>query len=283
MFNGSGECFYKPYIGIAHRDPSYDKYMNSQECLIGPGTEFLGNYKVLLRADMDTFPTPRFRGFWPEGVLVDKHYSTNFNLRSIKYALKKVACEAGMEHKGLYNPGSTWYGDARRLRQMAKLVVALNKFGRASLFGPGTVCRCAECTDISPGCAWSKGIYPGVLLLYMQELAVNRVLTQKEWDELPSSLFDQGVSSTTTSVCGPALLHCYQHQELFSKLAFGVNKYVNFDMSNLDLTVVSGYAAYMALTSNGQGNHGEAALQAFNKKTSGLSLWQWCDKSKSKS
>ena len=115
--------------------------MNSQECLIGPGTEFLADYRILLRADMDTFPTPRFRGFWPEGVLVDSHYSTNFNLRSIKHALKKVACEAGLEHKGLYNPGSTWYGDARRVRHMAKLTVALNKFGRASLFGPGTICR----------------------------------------------------------------------------------------------------------------------------------------------
>ena len=205
---------------MAHREPGYDKYMNSQECLIGPGSDFLADYRILLRADMDTFPTPRFRGFWPEGVLVDSHYSTNFNLRSIKHALKKVACEAGLEHKGLYNPGSTWYGDARRVRHMAKLTVALNKFGRASLFGPGTICRlgkfqvqkffhrCAECKEINPGCAWSKGIYPGVLLLYMQELAVNRVLTKKEWDELPSGLLDQGVSSTVTTVCGPALLHC---------------------------------------------------------------------------
>merc|ERR1712203_944783 len=47
-FNGSGKCFYKPYIGIAHREPGYDKYMNSQECLIGPGTEFLADYRILL-------------------------------------------------------------------------------------------------------------------------------------------------------------------------------------------------------------------------------------------
>ena len=54
-------------------------------------------------------------------------------------------------------------------------------------------------------CAWSKGPYPGVLLLYMQvgnlvltrvtivwqELAVNRVLSQQEWDNLPSGLLDQ--------------------------------------------------------------------------------------------
>ena len=96
------------FLGIAHREPGYDKYMNSQECLIGPGTDFLADYRILLRADMDTFPTPRFRGFWPEGVLVDSHYSTNFNLRSIKHALKKVACEAGLEHKGFLSIAENW-------------------------------------------------------------------------------------------------------------------------------------------------------------------------------
>ena len=57
------------------------RYMNSQECLVGPGTDFLADYKLLLRADLDTFPTPRFRGLWPEGVLVDRNYQTNFGLR----------------------------------------------------------------------------------------------------------------------------------------------------------------------------------------------------------
>ena len=65
--------------------------------------------------------------------------------------------------------------------------------------------RCAECTVMPEACAWSKGPYPGVLLLYMQvgnlvltrvtivpqELAVNRVLSQQEWDNLPSGLLDQ--------------------------------------------------------------------------------------------
>ena len=143
---GKGACLYHPYMGISYRDPTFDMYMNSQECLVGPGTEFLGGYKVLLRfmslisalpyrgqtwptwplmacyfsvivliinmdrADMDTFPTPGLLGFWPEGVLLNNQYRTNFNLRrfssncrqqqfsfiyffSIKYALKKIACE----------------------------------------------------------------------------------------------------------------------------------------------------------------------------------------------
>ena len=83
-FTSPGQCLYKPYLGIAYRDKTYDPYMNSQECLYGPGSEFLAQYTILLRADLDTFPTPRFLDWWPEGIIVDKNYHTNFNLDSIK-------------------------------------------------------------------------------------------------------------------------------------------------------------------------------------------------------
>ena len=138
---GPGQCLFKPYLGIAYRDKSYDPYMNSQECLYGPGSEFLSQYTILLRADLDTFPTPRFLDYWPEGIIVDRNYHTNFDLDSIKNAIRGLACSAGIDHKEWYNPGSTWYGDARRVRNMAKVTVALNKFGRAQMFGPGTACR----------------------------------------------------------------------------------------------------------------------------------------------
>jgi len=83
------------YVGITYRDNSFDSYMNSQECLFGPGSEFLSHYKVLLRADMDTFPTPRLLGFWPEGVIVDKGYGTMMGKESIKEALRQLACALG--------------------------------------------------------------------------------------------------------------------------------------------------------------------------------------------
>ena len=169
-----GQCLYKPYLGVAYRDKTYDGYMNSQECLIGPGSEFLAQYTLILRADLDTFPTPRFLNWWPETIIVDKSYSTNFNLDSIKNAIKAVACSAGIDHKGWYNPGSTWYGDARRVRNMAKITVALNKFGRAQMFGPGTECRCATCNKLPSTCGWGGGPYVGTLLLYLQEIAVNK-------------------------------------------------------------------------------------------------------------
>ena len=55
---------------------------------------------MLLRADLDTFPTPRLLGNWPAGVLVDRGYYTNHGLESIKRALQEFACSAGIQHRG---------------------------------------------------------------------------------------------------------------------------------------------------------------------------------------
>ena len=140
-YTGPGQCLYRPYLGISHRDKSYDPYMNSQECLYGPGSEFLSQFTLLLRADLDTIPTPGFLGYWPRGIIVDTNWQTNHNLETIKSAIRTLASDAGIEHRGWFNPGSAWYGNTRRLRNMARITVALNKYGRAQMFGPGTVCR----------------------------------------------------------------------------------------------------------------------------------------------
>ena len=74
-------------------------------------------------------------------MVVDKGYMTNHGLDTIKQALRDLACSVGIEHQGWFNPGSSWYGEGRRVRNLARLTVALNKFGKAQMFGPGTMCR----------------------------------------------------------------------------------------------------------------------------------------------
>ena len=110
-------------------------------------------------------------------MLHSRDYNTNHNLASIKQAIKEVACSAGIEHRGWHNPGSSWYGAGWRLRNMARLTVGLNKLGRAQLFGPGTRCRCAECSALPDSCTWGRGAYAGTMLLYLQEIAVNKWVT----------------------------------------------------------------------------------------------------------
>ena len=55
---------------------------------------------MLLRADLDTFPTPRLLGYWPSGLVVNNQYGTNHGLENIKQALRELACAAGIEHQG---------------------------------------------------------------------------------------------------------------------------------------------------------------------------------------
>ena len=68
------------------------------------------------------------------------------------------------------------------------------RFTRAHMFGPGTKCRCANCTEFPKSCCWGegtwssnstetffhwgKGIYAGTLLLYAQDIAMNQLWTQ---------------------------------------------------------------------------------------------------------
>lgn len=202
--------------------------------------------------------------------------STNFGLKVIKDTLRSVACQVGIEHHGWYNPGSTWYGEARRVRHLAKLTVALTKFGRATIFGPGTHCRCAHCVKPPKECGWGKGLYPGVMLLYMQEIAVNAILTESEWWSLPSALLDQDVTNPEMSVCGAALLHVFHHEQRFNKFAFDRGEYNKFNMSSLDITNVRDFATYIALVSNGQGEHGDIAIKNFKHKTNSTSLAKYC-------
>ena len=64
-----------------------------------------------------------------------------FDVDSIWVAVEDVAISAGLPYHGWVAPSSSWYGDAKRVRRMALIVVALHKYARAKMFGPGTICR----------------------------------------------------------------------------------------------------------------------------------------------
>ena len=127
-------------------------------------------------------------------------------------------------------------------------------------------------------CQWGGGPYAGTILLYLQEVAVNKILTQAEWDSLPpgSSILDQGVTEETVSVCQPALLHCMHNPDRFSKFAFKMGEYRDFDMTDLDLTNVRDYATYVALTANSQGKGGERAMATLREKLGGKTWTEYC-------
>ncbi len=48
-----------------------------------------------------------------------------------------------------------------------------------TLLCTGTACRCASCTALPAECQWAGGPYAGTLLLYAQEIAMNRIWTKR--------------------------------------------------------------------------------------------------------
>ena len=69
----------------------------------------------------------------------------------------------------------------------------------------------------------------------------------------------------------------YRHNaEPFSKFAFAMGKYSDWDMAELDITVIRDYAMFMALSSNNQGKNGQGALDSFNKKKENMTWPEYC-------
>ena len=62
------------------------------------------------------------------------------------------------------------------------LTVQLARFTRAHMFGPGTACRCATCVRLPDTCQWGGGPYAGTLLLYAQEMALNVLWSDREYE-----------------------------------------------------------------------------------------------------
>merc|ERR1719483_168253 len=277
---GPGQCLFKELLPISERDHKYDNYLNSQECLFNNVSIFLKSYKIVIRADLDTFPTPAMVGYWPQDVICNRNAGTTHYRANIEDAIIDTAAAAGIEHHHWHNTDSAWMGPSLRIITLSKLTTYLARFTRAHMFGPGTLCRCATCTNLPKECEWGQGIYAGTLLLYAQEIAMNKMWSQREYDEQTYAILDGSCTEEKISVCTPALLHARHNSEPFSKFSFLRGDYKNYDLSSLDITNVRDFSVFMAVSSAGQGKGGEMAWQNYIKKEKGIELSQLCKNKK---
>eukprot|EP00092_Neocalanus_flemingeri_P005814 GFUD01006258.1.p1 GENE.GFUD01006258.1~~GFUD01006258.1.p1 ORF type:complete len:628 (-),score=188.16 GFUD01006258.1:577-2460(-) len=273
---GPGQCLFKELLPISERDHKYDNYLNSQECLFNNASNFLKSYKIVIRADLDTFPTPRMVGYWPKDVICNRNAGTTHYRKNIEDAIIETAAAAGIEHQHWHNTDSAWMGPSLRIITLSKLTTYLARFTRVHMFGPGTLCRCATCTELPRECEWGQGIYAGTLLLYAQEIAMNKMWSQREYDEQTYAILDGSCTEEKISVCTPALLHARHNSEPFSKFAFLRGDYSDYDLGSLDITNVRDFAVFMAVSSAGQGKRGEVALQKYKEKENGKELSDLC-------
>ena len=150
---------------------------------------------------------------------------TSHHLKTIEDAIIRTAAAAGISHRHWHNTDSAWMGPSMRVIMLAKLTTALARFTRAHMFGPGTSCRCSNCTELPEQCTWGKGIYAGTLLLYAQEIAMNVMWSQREYDAMSYAILDGSCTDEGINICTPAILHARHNADPFSKFAFLGGKY----------------------------------------------------------
>ena len=135
---------------------------------------------------------------------------------------------AGIQYNGWTDTDSAWMGPSLRIILLSKLTVQLARFTRAHMFGPGTMCHCATCSKMPINCTWGKGPYEGTLLLYAQEIALNVMWTQREYEAAQAMpYFLDGSTIYNDSICKQALLHARHNSEDFSKVSCIVDVMLN--------------------------------------------------------
>ena len=210
-------------------------YVNSVACLAHPSAAVLEDYDAVLRADVDTFLTPAWHRFRPEGLFSGLGAYCHDDATAEN--LRRIAHRHGYTHRGVTNVGSTLYGPPRLIRDICRLATELT-------FDIRTV----EFKD-HPG-VW-PGWYGGVSLLYGTEIAVNHL--DSSFSVPREYLLDYPSDSPGPTEDRPHL-HCWHTDKTFSKFVFAAGGYDDVDEASLDLGVIHDYCLAMALRAR-RGGH----------------------------
>ena len=211
-------------------DPEWRSYrfINSVATLDGLNADQLDRYSHILHTDVDTFITPAWNNFYPDKfVCGNGGYSNDENVRR---KLHDIAAQLKLEHRGLVNTGSTWYGPTELVRRVAALTEMLTRYILSREF------------KVETG-QW-PGWFAGVSSMYAAEIAINHLVPDAEkTDQLDY------FSTSPFSVRDYAHIHCWHTDEKFSKYWFMAGRYTDEDGQDLNLDIIADYAMEMSLRS----------------------------------
>lgn len=203
-------------------------YANSIACLNAAGSERLNEYSHILRTDVDTFILPGWNSFYPEGFDGSGGYSNDDDIR---LRLRNIAADFGLQHRGVTNVGSTWYGPTAQVRRAALISEMMTRYILNHYF-------------LTEKGEW-PGWFAGVTLLYAGEIAVNHCAPEGQL----SNLLDAGSTSDIVVTELPHV-HCWHTDDKFSKHWLMSGRYSReADGRDLDLTIVRDYCMAMSLDS----------------------------------
>lgn len=203
-------------------------YINSIACMNGAGSEQFDRYTHVLRTDVDTFITPAWNDFHPATFVTG--IGAYSNDEDVRERIRAVSALFGLNHHGVTNIGSTWYGPTDLVKRACAFAEMLTRHLITHEF--------AQDEGHWPG--W----YRGVSLLYAGEVAVNHCVPGVQRTELLDAF-----SSSAEPTSRFAHVHCWHTDDKFSKHAFMSGKYTLADADDLDLNVVRDYCMAMSFRS----------------------------------
>jgi hypothetical protein len=204
------------------------RYVNSIACLNGPGSEQLERYSHLLRTDVDTFITPAWNDFRPAVFTCGTGgYSNDDDVRG---RIRELAAKYGLNHSGMTNIGSTWYGPTEVVRRACAFSEMMTKRLLTHEFA------------VHEG-QW-PGWYAGVTLLYAGEIAVNHCAPEAQCSKLL-----EAHSTSPEPIMRHAHIHCWHTDEKFSKHWFMSRRYTRQDSQDLDMSIIRDYCMALSFRS----------------------------------
>jgi len=204
-------------------------YINSIYCLTTPQAEFLYQYDLLLRTDVDTFVTPLFKDYVPY-IYTTGHGGYN-NDKNIKNNLSTIAKTLGLREKKRYNIGSTHYGYGPLVVDVAKIQYNVCEHIFKDWFKDGEG-------------AWA-GWYKGVTTMYAGELAVNHLVDEIEITHRFDYYSD---SILPIEHNGTLHIHSWHTENDYSKHKLLCGHYNNIDKNEIEhLDLIKYYCLFNAI------------------------------------
>ncbi len=217
---------------IASNPPEFLNYrfINSISCLVGEQADFLNEYDYILRTDADTFLTPAWNSFYPDFYTVGRGGYVNDDIT--RSNIQRIASQFNLRHQGLYNLGSTHYGNAALVREVCKLATTITAHILTEEF---TV------DDEGEWPSW----YRGVATMYACEIATNHFVDKITID---ANRLDFG-SASPDKIDNHPHIHCWHTDNMFSKFQFTAGKYDHLSTDELNIRKIKDYCLYIALKS----------------------------------
>jgi hypothetical protein len=113
------------------------RYLKSLAFFAHEGSRFLNDYDLLLKTDCDTFVTPGFTHWLPRQTEFHVGLGGYSRLQRSHAQTLLWASRLGLQHRGYFNLGASWYASGRAVRAAAILALDVTIHLRRHAFSKG--------------------------------------------------------------------------------------------------------------------------------------------------